>query len=72
MDRVEDYIEHIYRLTHARGIRSAKDPRVPIDLSTVMLEYSDTLAPGRRRERVGINALARLCRLLRFRTDVPS
>jgi hypothetical protein len=70
--RFEDYIEHIYRLTHAHGITSAKDARVPIYLSMLMLEYSDTLAPGRRRERVGIKALAHLGRLLRLRTDVPA
>jgi len=70
--RFEDYIEHIYRLTHDRGIRSSKDPRVPVYLSMLMLEYSDTLAPGRARERIPINALARLGRLLRLRTDVPS
>jgi mannose-6-phosphate isomerase-like protein (cupin superfamily) len=68
--RFEDYIEHIYRLTRARGITSAKDPRTPIYLSMLMLEYPDTLAPGRRRERIGITALAGLGRLLRFRTVV--
>lgn len=70
--RFEDYIEHIYRLTHAHGITSAKDPRVPVYLSMLMLEYSDTLAPGRARERIGIGALAGLGRLLRLRTDVPA
>jgi quercetin dioxygenase-like cupin family protein len=67
--RFEDYIEHIYRLTHARGIRSAKDPRLPIYLSMLMLEYPETLAPGRARERVGLKALAGLGRLIRLRTD---
>ena len=70
--RFEDYIEHIYRLMHAHGIKSAKDPRVPIYLSMLMLEYSDTLAPGRTRERVVINTLARLGRLLRLRTGLPA
>jgi quercetin dioxygenase-like cupin family protein len=70
--RFEDYIEHIYRLTRARGIKSAKDPRVPIYLSMLMLEYPDTLGPGRARERVGLKALAGLGRLLRFRTDVQA
>jgi mannose-6-phosphate isomerase-like protein (cupin superfamily) len=70
--RFEDYIEHIHRLMGARGIRSAKDPRVAIYLSILMLEYSDTLAPGRARERVAMKALAGLGRLLRVRTDVPS
>lgn len=70
--RFEDYIEHIYRLTRAHGIKGAKDPRAPIYLSMLMLEYSDTLAPGRARERIAINALARVGRLLRLRTDVPA
>jgi quercetin dioxygenase-like cupin family protein len=70
--RFEDYIEHIYRLTRARGIHSAKDPRVPIYLSMLMLEYPDTLAPGRARERVVLKAAAGMGRLLRMRTDVPA
>jgi quercetin dioxygenase-like cupin family protein len=67
--RFEDYIEHICRLMEARGIKSAKDPRVPIYLSMLMLEYPDTLAPGRARERVVLKAAAGLGRLLRMRTD---
>ena len=70
--RFEDYIEHIYRLMRGHRVRSAKDPRVAIYLSMLMLEYSDTLAPGRTRERVAITALARLGRLLRLRTDLPA
>jgi quercetin dioxygenase-like cupin family protein len=70
--RFEDYIEHIHRLTRARGIKSAKDPRLPIYLSMLMLEYPDTLAPGRARERVGLKALAGLGRLLRWRTEVQA
>jgi quercetin dioxygenase-like cupin family protein len=68
--RFEDYIEHICRLTNARGIRGAKDPRVPIYLSMLMLEYPETLRPGRARERIGINALAQLGRLFRLNTRV--
>jgi mannose-6-phosphate isomerase-like protein (cupin superfamily) len=70
--RFEDYIEHINRLVRARGIKSAKDPRLPIYLSMLMLEYPDTLAPGRARERVGLKALAGMGRLLRLRTNVPA
>lgn len=68
--RFEDYIEHIYTLTRARGITSAKDLRAPIYLSMLMLEYPDTLAAGRMRERAGLKALAGLGRLLRMRTTV--
>jgi mannose-6-phosphate isomerase-like protein (cupin superfamily) len=67
--RFEDYIEHIYRLTRARGIRGAKDPRLPLYLSMLMLEYADTIRPGRARERIGIGALAGLGRLFRMQTS---
>ena len=67
--RFEDYIEHIHRLTRARNIKGTKDPRVPVYLSMLMLEYPDTLAPGRARERVPLKALAGLGRLLRMRTE---
>lgn len=68
--RFEDYIEHIYRLTHARGISGAKDPRLPLYLSMLMLEYPETIGSGRARERIAIGAMARLGRLLRLRTSV--
>ena len=67
--RFEDYIEHICRLTGARGITGAKDPRVPVYLSMLMLEYPETLAPGRLRERVAVKGLARVGRLLGFNTS---
>ena len=70
--RFEDYIEHIWQLTRARGIKSKKDPRLPVYLSMLMLEYPETLAPGRRREQVGMKALAGLGRLLRLRTDASA
>jgi quercetin dioxygenase-like cupin family protein len=65
--RFEDYIEHIYRLMKARGIKGVKDPRVPLYLSMLMLEYPETIRPGRARERIGMGALATLGRLLRLR-----
>jgi quercetin dioxygenase-like cupin family protein len=68
--RFEDYIEHICTLTRARGIKGARDPRLPIYLSMLMLEYPETLAPGRARERLLIRALAGLGRILRFSTVV--
>jgi quercetin dioxygenase-like cupin family protein len=67
--RFEEYIEHINRLMSARGISSGKDPRVPIYLSMLMLQYPDTLAPARARERIPMKALAGLGRLLRMKTD---
>jgi quercetin dioxygenase-like cupin family protein len=68
--RFEDFIEHISRLMTARGITRSRDPRIPVYLSMVMLEYPETLAPGRARERLGLQALARLGRLFGFHTEV--
>ncbi len=69
-ERFEDYIEHIYLLTTARGITGAKDLRAPVYLSMLMLEYPETLRPGRARERVGLRALAGLGGVLRMDTTV--
>ena len=59
----------MYRSTKGRGIASQRDPRFPIVMSMVFLEYPETLAPGRTRERIGMKALAGIGRLLRMRTD---
>lgn len=67
--RFEDYIEHINRLVTARGIKGAKDPRLPFYLSMLMLEYPETIGPGRARERIGMGALAGLGRLFRLKLD---
>jgi hypothetical protein len=64
--RFEEFIDHISKLLPARGIKGGKDPRVPIYLSMVLLEYPDTIRPGRDRERFAINLMAGLGRLLRF------
>jgi quercetin dioxygenase-like cupin family protein len=68
--RFEDYIEHICRLTRARAITGTKDPRLPVYLSMLMLEYPETLAPARKRERIPMKALAGLGRALGLRTNV--
>jgi hypothetical protein len=43
-----------------------RDPRVYICLSMIMLQFTDTLVPARRRERIPMQALAGLGRLLRL------
>jgi len=68
--RFEDYIQHICELLHARAVKSTKDPRVPLYLSMLMLEYPETLAAGRRRERFALSALAAVGRMLRLDTKV--
>lgn len=66
--RFEDYIEQICQLTAARKIKGARDLRLPLYLSMLMLEYPETIRPGRARERILIGALAGLGRLGRLRT----
>ncbi len=69
-ERFEDYIQHICELLQARGIKSAKDPRAALYLAMLMLEYPETLAAGRRRERLALNALAAVGRMLRLNTKL--
>jgi quercetin dioxygenase-like cupin family protein len=62
--RFEDFIERTGRTLQAAGVKRKRDPRVYLYLSMVMLEFNDTLVPGRSRERVPMQALALLARLL--------
>ena len=62
--RFEDFIECAYPTLRAAGITRKRDPRVALYLSKVMLEFDETLAPGRRRERLPMQALARIARML--------
>jgi quercetin dioxygenase-like cupin family protein len=58
--RFEEFIERTSQALRAAGITRKRDPRVYICLSKVMLQFDDTLVPGRRRERLPMQALARL------------
>jgi mannose-6-phosphate isomerase-like protein (cupin superfamily) len=62
----EDFIAAVCGALGAAGVRRARDPRVPVVLAKVMLEYEDTLAAGRARERVGLRALAALEPVVRW------
>ena len=62
--RFEDFIERTATTLKAAGITRKRDPRVPLYLSMIMLDFDETLAPGRKRERIPMRALARLARLL--------
>ena len=62
--RFEDFIERTCRTLQAAGVKRKRDPRVYLYLSMVLLEFDDTLVPGRRRERVPMQAMALLARLL--------
>jgi mannose-6-phosphate isomerase-like protein (cupin superfamily) len=67
----EDYIERIYRLTQERGIRSVKNPRLPLYLAMVWREYPDTLVAARRRDRLAMAGLARVGSLLGLAKHLP-
>jgi mannose-6-phosphate isomerase-like protein (cupin superfamily) len=60
----EDFIAAMHAAVHTAGITRPRDPRIPLVLSRVMLEFEDTLAPGRRRERVPMRVLAAVARAL--------
>ncbi len=62
--RFEDFIERTSTTLNAAGITRKRDPRVALYLSMIMLDFGDTLAPGRTRERLPMRALARIARLL--------
>ena len=62
--RFEEFIERVCRTLQAAGVTRKRDPRVPLYLSKVMLEFDETLAPGRARERVPMQALAAVARAL--------
>ena len=60
--RFEEFIERVCRTLQAAGVTRKRDPRVPLLLSKVMLEFDDTLVPGRARERIPMQALAYIAR----------
>ncbi len=64
--RFEEFIESTSRTLRTAGINRQRDPRAFMCLSKVMFRFGDTLVPGRRRERIPMQALARLGDLLRL------
>jgi hypothetical protein len=54
---------HLHDLARG-GVTRKRDPRVALYLSKVMLDFDETLAPGRRRERIPMQALAHIARVL--------
>lgn len=62
--RFEAFIECTSTTLNAAGITRKRDPRVALYLSKIMLDHQETLAPGRRRERLPMELLARIARLL--------
>ncbi len=62
--RFEDFIERTCTTLSEAGITRRRDPRIALYLSKVMLDFDETLAPGRKRERLPMKALARIASLL--------
>lgn len=62
--RFEEFIERTCRTLTSAGVTRKRDPRVAMLLSMVMLDYEDTLYPGRARERIPMRALAAIGRML--------
>jgi quercetin dioxygenase-like cupin family protein len=62
--RFEEFIERTCRTLRAAGVTRRRDPRVALYVSMVMLDFEETLAPARARERLAMKALASMARLL--------
>ena len=62
--RFQQFIECISTTLTAAGVTRKRDPRVPLYLSMIMVDFAETLVPGRRRERIPIRVLARIARWL--------
>jgi mannose-6-phosphate isomerase-like protein (cupin superfamily) len=62
--RFEEFIERTCGTLRAAGVKRKRDPRVALYLSMVMLDFDDTLFPGRTRERLPMQALASIARRL--------
>jgi mannose-6-phosphate isomerase-like protein (cupin superfamily) len=62
--RFEEFIERTCRTLQAAGVKRKRDPRVALYLSMVMLDFDETLVPGRARERLPMQALASIARRL--------
>jgi quercetin dioxygenase-like cupin family protein len=62
--RFEQFIERTCTVLRDADVRRRRDPRVFLYLSMVMLDYEETLAAPRMRDRVPMQALAWLARRL--------
>jgi quercetin dioxygenase-like cupin family protein len=62
--RFEEFIERTCHTLRAAGVTRKRDPRVALYLSMIMLDFEETLAPARARERLAMKALASIARIL--------
>lgn len=64
--RFEDFIQQMSDNMRRAGVRSKRDPRALLYMSMAMIEFSETLQPARKRERIPMEVLASVGRLLRL------
>ena len=64
--RFDDFIEQMAGNMAAAGIRSRRDPRTLIYMSMSFVEFSETLRPSRKRERLPMQVMAGVGRLFRM------
>ena len=64
--RFEEFIATTCAKLERAGIKSGRDPRVPMIISASFLSYPETLAAGRRREGIPMRIMAGIGRLLRL------
>ena len=62
--RFEDFIQQMSENMERAGVKSKRDPRALLYLSMAMMNFPETLRPARRRERIPMEFLARIGRLL--------
>ncbi|MBJ7329905.1 MAG: cupin domain-containing protein [Solirubrobacteraceae bacterium] len=58
------FIETMYATLRDAGITRPRDPRIPMYLSKVFLDFPGTLQPGRRREAIPMRILAGIAKML--------
>ena len=65
----EAFVERTHNALARAGVKSGRDPRVPLYISTFFMAYPETLVPSRRRDRIPMKAMAGIGRLLRVDRD---
>jgi mannose-6-phosphate isomerase-like protein (cupin superfamily) len=62
----EDFIQSAAGALEAAGVKGLRDPRVPMIMAMQFQKFPDTLALGRKRERIPMDVMAATGRLLRL------
>lgn len=64
--RFEDFIQTMSENMRRAGVKGKRDPRALLYMSMAMTEFSETLRPTRKRERIPMEAMAKVGRILRL------